>query len=117
MKRLLFFIRHGQTTWNVEHRLPGQFPGIELTDTGQEQAKRLAQALSVLPLSAIISSPSDRAPETARYLVAGRSLSIQPEPDLMDIGLGHCSRKDRDVLTHSDAAVIAFLRHALMAPS
>jgi len=116
MKRLLFFIRHGQTTWNVEHRLPGQFPGIELTDTGQEQAKRLAQAISVLPLSAIISSPSDRATETARYLAEGRSLTIQLEPDLMDIELGHWSGQDRDELSKSDSVWKAFLRNPLVAP-
>src|SRR5579875_3986764 len=56
-KKTLLFIRHGQTTWNVEHRLPGQLPGIELNDTGREQAKRLAEALKSVPLTAIISSP------------------------------------------------------------
>src|SRR5213080_5400759 len=116
MKRLLFFIRHGQTTWNVEHRLPGQFPGIELTDTGQEQAKRLAQAISVFPLSAIISSPSDRATETARYLVEGRSLTIQLEPDLMDIELGHWSGQNRDALSQSDPAWKTFVRDPTVAP-
>jgi broad specificity phosphatase PhoE len=116
MKRLLFFIRHGQTTWNVEHRLPGQFPGIELTDTGQEQAKHLAQALTVLPLSAIISSPLDRAIETARYFAHGRTLTIQLEPDLVDIELGHWSGQDRDELSKSDAVWKAFLRNPLVAP-
>lgn len=116
MKRLLFFIRHGQTTWNVELRLPGQFPGNELTDTGQEQAKRLAQALTVVPLSAIISSPLDRATETARYLAHGRNLTIQLEPDLMDIDLGHWSGQDRDELSKSDAVWKAFLRNPLVAP-
>src|SRR2546430_15413566 len=116
MKRLLFFIRHGQTTWNVEHRLPGQFPGIELTDTGQEQAKRLAQALSVLPLSAIISTPADRATETATYLAEGRSLTIQLEPDLMDIESGHWSGPDRDELSKTDSVWQALLRNPLLLP-
>jgi len=116
MKRLLFFIRHGQTTWNVEHRLPGQFPGNELTDTGQEQARRLAEALTVLPLSAIISSPLERATETARYLAHGRTLTIQLEPDLIDIELGHWSGQDRDELSKSDSVWKAFLRNPLVAP-
>ncbi|TMD66485.1 MAG: histidine phosphatase family protein [Chloroflexi bacterium] len=116
MKRLLFFIRHGQTTWNVEHRLPGQFPGNELTGTGQEQARRLAEALTVLPLSAIISSPLERATETARYLAHGRTLTIQLEPDLIDIELGHWSGQDRDELSKSDSVWKAFLRNPLVAP-
>src|SRR5258708_30459721 len=99
MKRLLLVIQHGQTTWNLVHRLPGQLPGNELTDTGREQAKRLAQALTVLPLSAIISSPLERAVETAKYFAQGRDLTIQLEPDLMDIELGHWSGQDRDELS------------------
>ena len=116
MRRLLLFIRHGQTIWNVEHRLPGQLPGNELTDTGREQAKRLAQALKVLPLSAIISSPLERAIETAKYLAQGRDLTIQLEPDLMDIELGHWSGQNRDELCERDPVWRAFLRNPLVAP-
>jgi broad specificity phosphatase PhoE len=116
MKHTLFLIRHGQTTWNVEHRLPGRLPGIELTETGREQAKRLAEALRPLPLSAIISSPLERATETARYLAEGRTLTIQLEPDLMDIELGHWSGQNRDELSKSDPIWKAFLRNPLVGP-
>src|SRR5438270_8692457 len=83
MKQTLLLIRHGQTTWNVEHRLPGQLQGIELNDEGRQQAARLADALTVLPISAIISSPLERARETAEFIAQGRGLSIQFEPGLM----------------------------------
>ncbi len=116
MKHWLFLIRHGQTTWNIEHRLPGQLPGIELTDTGREQAKRLAQALKTVPLTAIISSPLERAIETARYLAEGRNLTIQLEPDLMDIELGRWTGQNRDVLTKHDPVWQAFLRNPLTGP-
>src|ERR1700724_4343847 len=55
MKQTLLFIRHGQTTWNVEHRLPGQLPGIHLTDTGKQQAERLGDAVAVLAVSPVSS--------------------------------------------------------------
>jgi probable phosphoglycerate mutase len=116
MKYRLLLIRHGQTTWNVEHRLPGQLPGIELTDSGREQAKHLAEALAMFPLSAIISSPLARAIETAEYLAQGRDLTIQLEPDLMDIDLGHWSGQDRDELSKSDPAWKAFVRDPTVAP-
>ena len=116
MKHLLLLIRHGESTWNVEHRLPGQLPGIELTATGRAQAQRLAGALRVLPLSAIISSPLARAVETAEYLAQGRALTIQFEPDLMDIDLGHWSGQNRDDLSQSDAAWKAFVRNPTVAP-
>ena len=113
----LFLIRHGESTWNVEHRLPGQLPGIELTGEGRAQAQRLASALKLLPLSSIISSPLARAVETAEYLVQGRALTIQLEPDLMDIDLGHWSGQNRDALFHTDPAWKAFVRDPLVAPA
>ena len=117
MKHLLLFIRHGESTWNVEHRLPGQLPGIELTEAGRAQAQRLARALSMLPLSSIISSPLARAVETAEYLVQGRAITIQLEPDLMDIELGHWSGQNRDSLFQSDPAWKAFVRDPTIAPA
>jgi len=117
MKHLLLLLRHGESTWNVEHRLPGQLPGIELTEAGQAQAQRLARALSMLPLSSIISSPLARAVETAEYLVQGRAITIQLEPDLMDIELGHWSGQNRDSLFQSDPAWKAFVRDPTVAPA
>jgi probable phosphoglycerate mutase len=92
-------------------------PGIELTEEGRAQAQRLASALQMLPLSSIISSPLARATETAEYLVQGRALTIQLEPDLMDIDLGHWSGQNRDALFHSDPAWEAFVRDPLVAPA
>jgi len=102
---------------NVEHRLPGQLPGIELTEEGRAQAQRLASALRMLPLSSIISSPLARAVQTAEYLVQGRALTMQLEPDLMDIDLGHWSGQNRDALFHSDPVWNAFVRDPLVAPA
>ena len=116
MRQILFLIRHGLTTWNVEHRIPGKLPGIELTDIGREQAKRLAEALALLPLSAIISSPLERAVETAEYLAQGRGLTIQLEPDLMDIELGRWSGQNRDELFKSDPVWAAFVRDPTEGP-
>src|SRR5215469_13730764 len=116
MKHWLFLVRHAETTWNVEHRLPGQLAGIELTDTGREQAKRLAQALKTVPLTAIISSPLERAIETAGYIAEGRNLTIQSEPGLMDIDLGRWTGQNRDELTRHDQVWQAFLRNPLVGP-
>ncbi|HKB49360.1 MAG TPA: histidine phosphatase family protein, partial [Ktedonobacterales bacterium] len=63
--RLILLVRHGETTFNVEGRLPGQLPGVPLTDEGRRQAHQAAVALAAMPLSAVISSPLDRARDTA----------------------------------------------------
>ncbi len=117
MKHMLLLIRHGESTWNVEGRLPGQLPGIELTGEGRAQAQRLANALRILSLSSIISSPLERAVQTAEYLAQERALTIQREPDLMDIELGHWSGRNRDALFQSDPTWKAFVRDPLVAPA
>ncbi len=116
MKQTLLFIRHGQTTWNVEHRLPGQLPGIHLTDTGKQQAERLADALAVLPISAVISSPLERARETAEIIAQPRQLAIQFEADLMDIDVGHWAGQDHDELNKNDETWKAFKKNPTVAP-
>src|SRR6266581_4010997 len=81
MKQTLLLIRHGQTSWNVEHRLPGQIPGVELNEKGRQQASRLEDALTVIPISAIISSPLVRAHETAGIIAQQYKLEIQLDPE------------------------------------
>lgn len=116
MRRLLLLIRHGQSAWNVEHRLPGHLPGISLTEQGKEQAERLAQALRPLPISAIISSPLERAAETAQYLAQGRDLSIQYDPDLMDLNSGPWAGQIAEALLANNPARRAFLRDPTVTP-
>jgi probable phosphoglycerate mutase len=116
MKQTLLFIRHGQTTWNVEHMLPGQLSGIALTETGREQAERLAEALKVLPITAVISSPLERARDTAAYLAGACELPVLIEDDLMDTNVGHWSGKKYDELNETDPAWRDFVRDPTRAP-
>jgi len=116
MKQTLLIIRHGQTTWNVEHRLPGQLPEVSLNDTGRKQATLLADALSVLPFSAIISSPLERAYDTAEIIAKGRDLNIQLEPDLMDTDIGPWAGKIIDDLSKNDPAWKEYVKDPTVAP-
>ncbi len=116
MKRTLLFIRHGQTSWNVEHKLPGQLPGIPLTETGREQAERLAEALKILPITAIISSPLERARDTASYLARVRELPVLIEEDLKDTDVGPWAGKNYNELRKEDTAWKEFVRDPTRAP-
>lgn len=116
MKQTLLFIRHGQSTWNAEQRLPGQLPGIPLNDAGRQQVARLADALSVLPISAIITSPLERASETAEIFAQTFHLPLQFEPALMDIDVGAWAGKNYNELRKSDETWKAFVRDPTTAP-
>lgn len=116
MKKTLLFIRHGQTTWNVEHLLPGQLSGIALTETGRAQAERLAEALKVLPITTVISSPLERARDTALYIARPSDLPVQLEEDLKDTNVGHWAGQKYDDLQKNDPAWKAYTRDPGTAP-
>jgi len=116
MKQTLLLFRHGQTSWNVEHRLPGQIQGVELNETGRKQAAHLADALTAIPISAIISSPLERAYETASILAQHYEIKIQLEPALMDIELGHWTGQSFDELAKNDPAWKAFVKDPTVGP-
>lgn len=85
----LFIARHGQTKWNVEHRIQGKSDS-PLTNLGVRQAVQLGKRLSDTDLDVIFSSSSRRALRTAQ-LVNEKQKSESPlylEDDLMEISLG-----------------------------
>ena len=64
----LCLVRHGTTKWNEEQRQQGRLPGIGLNQCGREQVVALARSLNVRTFSAVLSSPRQRATETAEML-------------------------------------------------
>ncbi len=67
-KRPFYFLRHGQTDWNVEKRFQGH-KDIPLNTVGIEQAHDAGRRLSQTAFSRVISSPLDRAKRTAEIVV------------------------------------------------
>lgn len=65
----LYFVRHGQTYWNVDNKICGA-TDIALTPLGHEQAIRTGEEIlkSGIQFDEIISSPLVRASETARHI-------------------------------------------------
>lgn len=109
-------VPHGQTDYNVQHRLPGRLPGIPLNDEGKLEAAATALALRELPLSAIAVSPLERTMETATYLNEGRGLTIQQDADLLDTDYGRFCGKVWDELDAHDRAWARFTVNPLRAP-
>jgi broad specificity phosphatase PhoE len=80
-------VRHGQSTWNHEHRIQGQLDP-PLSDEGRLQATRLGRRLAGRRLAGFYSSDLKRAFETAELI--GRVAGIEPTavPELREIYLG-----------------------------
>jgi broad specificity phosphatase PhoE len=75
--------RHGQTTWNVEHRFQGQ-TDIPLDATGEVQAEQAAARLAAMRPDAIFSSDLIRAQRTAAALARLTGLPVTLDKDLRE---------------------------------
>jgi probable phosphomutase (TIGR03848 family) len=71
----LLLIRHATNDW-VGDRLAGWTPGVRLNVQGRNQAAALAKRLAAWPLSAVYSSPLERAVETAQAVADQHSLEV-----------------------------------------
>lgn len=67
-----YFIRHGQTDWNLKHIAMGS-KNIPLNQAGVEQAHEAKKLMHGYEFNSIVSSPLERALQTAEILNAENS--------------------------------------------
>lgn len=84
----IIFVRHGETTWNIEGRLQGQTNESKLTQRGIKQAEELAETLEDLNYDIIISSPYERTLETAKIINKNKKKEIIIDDLLKERGYG-----------------------------
>lgn len=80
-------VRHGETAWNRDTRIQGH-TDIALSDHGQWQAERLAEALSDEPIAAVYASDLSRALETAKAVARRHDRPVHTQPGLRERGFG-----------------------------
>jgi probable phosphoglycerate mutase len=95
---LLLLIRHGENDYVKTGKMAGRLPGVHLNERGQKQAQALGEALKEVPLTAVYSSPLERAVETATPIAEARKLTIVQNPDLMDTNVGKWQGKSLALL-------------------
>ncbi len=83
----LLLVRHGQSTWNREHRIQGQLDP-PLSDEGRRQAERVGQRLAGRRIAGFYSSDLKRAIETSQAIEAVIGNQAEPMPGLREIYLG-----------------------------
>jgi len=83
----VFLARHGETTWNAEHRLQGR-ADTQLTERGHEHGRALAALLAATPLDAIYTSTLRRTIDTAAPIAEAQHLLPQERIELVEMSYG-----------------------------
>ena len=84
----VIFLRHGQAKNNIERILTGRTPNVPLTEKGIEQAENTAKFLEQMNISAIYSSPIERAKHTAEIVAKHNSLDVTIDDRLIELDMG-----------------------------
>ncbi|WP_010273120.1 histidine phosphatase family protein [Paenibacillus senegalensis] len=106
MKTVGYFVRHGETEWNVEGKLQGH-QDSPLTAHGRYQAACLQRVMKDVPLNAIYSSPSRRAEHTAEVIRGNHPVPIKLCEELREIHMGSWEGRRHEEL-HKEAAFQCF---------
>ncbi len=93
--RRVTLVRHGQT----ERSKVGAYSGrldIALTDSGREQARQTAQRLVGAGIDAVITSPLQRARDTAQAIADATGAPLRVDERLTEVDYGPFEGLDRD---------------------
>ena len=88
---LIIFLRHAQAKNNVNRVLAGRKDGFPLTHAGIRQAEKIANFLKPFGISAIYSSPIERALSTATIVANRLNLECKIDRRLTEIEMGNFS--------------------------
>ena len=84
----LILVRHGVTEYSVAKRFAGR-SDLELTEAGQEQARRAAARVAELgPVDVLVSSPLRRTRQTAEQLAERLGLPVLIEDGMVETDFG-----------------------------
>ncbi len=84
-RTVVHLLRHGEVH-NPEGVLYGRIPDYHLSNLGQEMAQRIAEVTADRDITYVVSSPLERAQETATPTAQRQSLPIATDPDLIEAG-------------------------------
>ncbi len=87
MLTTVYFVRHGETVYNIEARFQGRVD-IPLNERGLMQAATLTRAFEDIDLDVIYTSPLSRARQTAYGVRGARSIPIIDDGSFIEICCG-----------------------------
>ena len=97
MSSYFYFVRHGQTIWNVENKICGA-TDIALTSLGHAQATELGKRIKEehIHIDEILYSPLVRAADTAKHISEVTGISCREEIRLKEQNFGRYESTARD---------------------
>ena len=101
----IIFLRHGQAKNNTERVLAGRTPGVPLTEEGVDQSEKAAKFLEDMNISAIYSSPIERAKNTAEIVGKHNSIDVKIDDRLIEIDMGKFTGRPYDEIFSSHGNV------------
>lgn len=99
----LYFVRHGETEWNVKKKIQGK-TDVPLNETGVQQAKILAKTLverretGNFHIVHAYTSPHLRAAKTAQTAAEALEIPCTPLEDLREMDLGEWEGSNWDII-------------------
>lgn len=87
MPARIIFVRHGETTYNVESRYQGH-TDTDLSELGRQQAAAVAERLRDEDIAAVYASDLSRASETARAIASFHDLPVRSDESLRECSFG-----------------------------
>ena len=87
-----YLIRHGANDF-VGHTLAGRLPNVHLNAEGKKQVRRLAERLAQVDFHRVISSPLERARETAFPLAEALGLQVDVDAAFVEVNFGDWTGK------------------------
>ena len=93
---MIIFLRHGQAENNTKRILAGRTEGVPLTKIGIEQAENIGKYLKPIDISAIYSSPIERADNTAKIVAESNSVDYKLDERLTELDMGKFTRMPYD---------------------
>ncbi|OXM74069.1 MULTISPECIES: histidine phosphatase family protein [Amycolatopsis] len=85
MTTIVHLLRHGEVH-NPDGILYGRLPGFHLSERGRRQALTVAEAVAAHDIAYVVSSPLQRAQETAAPIAAAHRLDVQTDERLIEAG-------------------------------
>jgi probable phosphoglycerate mutase len=101
----IIFLRHGQAKNNTERILAGRTEGVPLTEIGIKQAEETAELLKHMNISAIYSSPIERAKHTAEIAGKYNSIDVTIDDRLNELDMGKFTNVPYDEIFKSHGNV------------